>query len=193
MTSLCLKPYTFHWRTSFLAKLRSSCFADVLMGQQHVWAAGSCQQLFHCASTDEGAFTLPPLRCLNERIPSYCYVLILTVELQLSDGLRVWDMSAGQSHSLLLADGDCIQPVLLYCGQQKESTAGQSQKSWQRPTLLPVCLEVCTSRRNSKRRAINVTSIHHPICVCVCRWATSAACAAGDKAALSWQTRTSWV
>lgn len=112
-------------------------------------------------------------------------------------------MSAGQSHSLLLADGDCVQPVLLYCGQQKESTSEQREKSYQksprkaesytvRPTLLPVCLEVCMSQSKSKRRVISVThSIHFP--VFVCRWATSAVCVAAGKAALSWRTRTSRV
>lgn len=76
--------------------------------------------------------------------------------LQLSDGLRVWDVSGGQSHSLLLADGDCVQPVLLYCGQQQEPRAAQSERPGQgqrspsraesytvRPTLLPFCSEVC--------------------------------------------------
>lgn len=76
--------------------------------------------------------------------------------LQLSDGLRVWDVSGGQSHSLLLADGDCVQPVLLYCGQQPEPRAAPSERPGQgqrspsraesytvRPTLLPFCSEVC--------------------------------------------------
>ncbi|KAM7407669.1 hypothetical protein PAMA_003415 [Pampus argenteus] len=72
---------------------------------------------------------------------------------KLSDGLRVWDVSAGQSHSLLLADGDCVQPVLLYCGQEQETNSYQSQRSCQRsakraesytvrPTLLPFCMEM---------------------------------------------------
>lgn len=79
----------------------------------------------------------------------------------MSDGLRVWDLSAGQSHTLLLADGDCVQPVLLYCGQQKEPVQterlNQSESSSKRspnrverytvmPTLLPFCIEVCRSK-----------------------------------------------
>ncbi|MEQ2197901.1 hypothetical protein XENOCAPTIV_004874, partial [Xenoophorus captivus] len=84
--------------------------------------------------------------------------LALTAQCQLSDGLRVWDVSAGQSHSLLLADGDCVQPVLLYCGQQSEPPSalseevqnrGSSQTSHNRaesysvrPTLLPFCIEM---------------------------------------------------
>ncbi|GLD59059.1 alsin-like isoform X3 [Lates japonicus] len=78
---------------------------------------------------------------------------------KLSEGLRVWDVSAGQSHSLLLADGDCVQPILLYCGQHQEPMSAQSershrnQRSYQRspnrvesytvrPTLLPLCMEM---------------------------------------------------
>ncbi|XP_040003965.1 alsin-like isoform X1 [Xiphias gladius] len=72
---------------------------------------------------------------------------------KLSNGLRVWDVSAGQSHSLLLADGECVQPILLYCGQHQEPTSAQSQRSCRRlpnrvesytvrPTLLPLCMEM---------------------------------------------------
>nr|XP_046260313.1 alsin-like isoform X3 [Scatophagus argus] len=78
---------------------------------------------------------------------------------KLFEDLRVWDVSAGQSHSLLLADGDCVQPVLLYCGLQQEPTSVQSETSRQpqrsfqrspnraesytvRPTLLPLCMEM---------------------------------------------------
>uniref|UniRef100_A0A8D3A2Y2 VPS9 domain-containing protein n=1 Tax=Scophthalmus maximus TaxID=52904 RepID=A0A8D3A2Y2_SCOMX len=48
---------------------------------------------------------------------------------KLSDGLRVWDVSAGQSHSLLLADGDCVQPILLYSGQHQEPMSAQRERS----------------------------------------------------------------
>ncbi|RXN33518.1 alsin-like isoform X1 [Labeo rohita] len=44
--------------------------------------------------------------------------LALTAQSQLSDGIRVWDIGAGQQHTVLLADGDCIQPILYYSGQQ---------------------------------------------------------------------------
>uniref|UniRef100_A0A674NA68 Alsin Rho guanine nucleotide exchange factor ALS2 n=1 Tax=Takifugu rubripes TaxID=31033 RepID=A0A674NA68_TAKRU len=98
--------------------------------QVYSWGSNMCGQLGH----DNSSFVVPQ-------------------QAKLSDGLRVWDMSAGQSHSLLLADGDCVQPVLLYCGRQKESTSDQREKSYQRsprkaehytvrPTLLPVCLEM---------------------------------------------------
>uniref|UniRef100_A0A6Q2ZNB4 Alsin Rho guanine nucleotide exchange factor ALS2 b n=1 Tax=Esox lucius TaxID=8010 RepID=A0A6Q2ZNB4_ESOLU len=36
----------------------------------------------------------------------------------MSEGLRVWDVAAGQDHSVFLADGDCCQPILCYSGQQ---------------------------------------------------------------------------
>ncbi|KAF7655197.1 hypothetical protein LDENG_00059690 [Lucifuga dentata] len=75
---------------------------------------------------------------------------------KLSEGLRVWDVSAGQTHSLFLADGDCVQPILFYCGLQQElrperSTQGEnscqrspsSAESYTvRPTLLPFCMEM---------------------------------------------------
>ncbi|XP_053184200.1 alsin-like [Scomber japonicus] len=68
---------------------------------------------------------------------------------KLSDSLRAWDVSAGQSHSLLLADGDCVQPVLLYCGQQQETNSKSNQRSPSRaesytvrPALLPFCMEM---------------------------------------------------
>uniref|UniRef100_A0A669CCL0 Alsin Rho guanine nucleotide exchange factor ALS2 n=1 Tax=Oreochromis niloticus TaxID=8128 RepID=A0A669CCL0_ORENI len=68
---------------------------------------------------------------------------------KLSDGLRVWDLSAGQSHSLLLADGDCVQPVLLYCGQQKEPVQterlNQSESSSKRsPSRMGYVSSVCS-------------------------------------------------
>ncbi|XP_017279385.1 alsin isoform X2 [Kryptolebias marmoratus] len=68
-----------------------------------------------------------------------------------SDGLRVWDLSAGQSHSLFLANGDCVQPVLLYCGQQRQTQQSRStcqssptrvESYTVRPSLLPFCIEM---------------------------------------------------
>ncbi|XP_067459329.1 alsin-like isoform X2 [Thunnus thynnus] len=98
--------------------------------QVYSWGSNMCGQLGHINSP----VTVPQ-------------------QTKLSDGLRAWDVSAGQSHSLLLADGDCVQPVLLYCGQQQETSSYQSQRSCQRspnraesytvrPTLLPFCVEM---------------------------------------------------
>ncbi|CAJ1079928.1 alsin-like isoform X2 [Xyrichtys novacula] len=104
--------------------------------QVYSWGSNMCGQLGHVNSS----VTIPQL-------------------VKLSDHLRVWDISAGQSHSLFLADGDCVQPVLLYCGQQLQPMSVQNerlkkgQRSCQRspnraesytirPTLLPFCTEV---------------------------------------------------
>uniref|UniRef100_A0A3B4EDF7 VPS9 domain-containing protein n=1 Tax=Pygocentrus nattereri TaxID=42514 RepID=A0A3B4EDF7_PYGNA len=49
---------------------------------------------------------------------------------KLSEGIRVWDVGAGQNHTVLLADGDCFQPILYYSGQQvKEGSLETSQDS----------------------------------------------------------------
>ncbi|KAM4601786.1 alsin isoform 2-T2 [Polymixia lowei] len=83
---------------------------------------------------------------------------------KLSEGIRVWDVGAGQSHTLLLADGDCIQPILYYSGQQVKEGApesrprepGQGDKKeeeeeqeeeqaggyTQQPVLLPFCMNL---------------------------------------------------
>ncbi|PWA31284.1 hypothetical protein CCH79_00002874, partial [Gambusia affinis] len=92
--------------------------------QVYSWGSNLCGQLGRV----DGPVTVPQLA-------------------KLSDGLRVWDLSAGQSHSLLLADGDCVQPVLLYCGQQSEKLQSQgsslkAKSCTARPTLLPFCIEV---------------------------------------------------
>ncbi|KAM4561620.1 alsin-like isoform 1-T2 [Fundulus diaphanus] len=96
--------------------------------QVYSWGSNMCGQLGHLNSP----VTLPQ-------------------HAKLSDGLRVWDVSAGQSHSLLLADGDCVQPVLLYCGQQSEkpqspssghSSPSRAESYAVRPSLLPFCIEM---------------------------------------------------
>ncbi|XP_043097175.1 alsin isoform X2 [Puntigrus tetrazona] len=67
---------------------------------------------------------------------------------KLSDGIRVWDIGAGQQHTLLLADGDCIQPILYYSGQQvkgvmeKTEEEEQTGEYTQQPVLLPFCMNL---------------------------------------------------
>ncbi|XP_078147361.1 alsin [Centroberyx gerrardi] len=81
---------------------------------------------------------------------------------KLSEGIRVWDVGAGERHTLLLADGDCIQPILYYSGQQvKEGALLESQAKepgqreeeeeeeeeqaggyTQQPVLLPFCMNL---------------------------------------------------
>ncbi|XP_069554413.1 alsin isoform X2 [Brachyistius frenatus] len=73
---------------------------------------------------------------------------------KLSEGIRVWDVSAGERHTLLLADGDCIQPIIYYSGQQvkedeEESHATEEEEAEERaggytqqPVLLPFCMNL---------------------------------------------------
>ncbi|XP_008323300.1 alsin isoform X3 [Cynoglossus semilaevis] len=80
---------------------------------------------------------------------------------KLSEGIRVWDASAGMKHTLLLADGDCIQPIIYYSGQQVkdgEEEEGEAREVSQQeegdeeqerargftpqPVLLPFCMNL---------------------------------------------------
>lgn len=65
----------------------------------------------------------------------------------------MWGISAGERHTLLLADGDCIQPIIYYSGQQvnEEPEAIQDRQEdeeegvggyTQQPVLLPFCMNV---------------------------------------------------
>lgn len=60
-------------------------------------------------------------------------------------------MAAGQHHTLLLADGDCLQPILYYSGQQvKEGSCETAQEEesggyTQQPVLLPFCMNVSST------------------------------------------------
>uniref|UniRef100_A0A673WLP2 Alsin Rho guanine nucleotide exchange factor ALS2 n=1 Tax=Salmo trutta TaxID=8032 RepID=A0A673WLP2_SALTR len=68
------------------------------------WGSNSSGQLGHMASPT----TIPRL-----------------AKVRLSEGIRVWDVGAGAQHTLLLADGDCYQPILYYSGQQvKDGVSG---------------------------------------------------------------------
>ncbi|XP_053719286.1 alsin isoform X1 [Synchiropus splendidus] len=92
------------------------------------WGSNSCGQLGHM----ETPSTIPRLA-------------------KLSEGIRVWDVSAGEKHSLLLADGDCIQPIIYYSGQQvyEQETKDQPEEEedraggyTQQPVLLPFCMNL---------------------------------------------------
>ncbi|XP_029929056.1 alsin isoform X2 [Myripristis murdjan] len=69
---------------------------------------------------------------------------------KLSEGIRVWDVGAGERHTLLLADGDCYQPILYYSGQQVKEAGQESQEEveeqaggyTQQPVLLPFCMNL---------------------------------------------------
>ncbi|XP_024141941.1 alsin isoform X3 [Oryzias melastigma] len=99
-----------------LARLQPLCVKS-LTGQEVIKvAAGSHHSLAltaHCRVYSWGSNISGQLGHVN--IP-----VTVPQQIKLPDGLHVWDLSGGQSHSLLLADGDCVQPALLYCGQQQE-------------------------------------------------------------------------
>ncbi|XP_028998624.1 alsin isoform X2 [Betta splendens] len=77
---------------------------------------------------------------------------------KLSEGIRVWDVSAGERHTLLLADGDCIQPIIYYSGQQVkdgdkyirelvQQEESEEKEEWgvgytPQPVLLPFCMNL---------------------------------------------------
>ncbi|XP_070969540.1 alsin-like isoform X1 [Oncorhynchus clarkii lewisi] len=90
------------------------------------WGSNSSGQLGHMASPT----TIPRLA-------------------KLSEGIRVWDVGAGAQHTLLLADGDCYQPILYYSGQQvregaQDATQDQTEgySYTQQPVLLPFCMNL---------------------------------------------------
>ncbi|KAK3543549.1 hypothetical protein QTP70_023880, partial [Hemibagrus guttatus] len=57
---------------------------------------------------------------------------------KMSDGIRVWDVAAGHTHTVLLADGDCSKPILYYSGEQVQARQGSPIVTYtQTPTLLP--------------------------------------------------------
>ncbi|XP_030636935.1 alsin [Chanos chanos] len=61
---------------------------------------------------------------------------------RMSEGIRVWDVGAGQQHTLLLADGDCFQPILYYSGQQVKEGSPETGGYTQQPVLLPFCMKL---------------------------------------------------
>uniref|UniRef100_A0A8C7VIL7 Alsin Rho guanine nucleotide exchange factor ALS2 b n=1 Tax=Oncorhynchus mykiss TaxID=8022 RepID=A0A8C7VIL7_ONCMY len=89
------------------------------------WGSNSSGQLGHMASPT----TIPRLAKVS--------------------GIRVWDVGAGAQHTLLLADGDCYQPILYYSGQQvregaQDATQDQTEgySYTQQPVLLPFCMNL---------------------------------------------------
>lgn len=65
----------------------------------------------------------------------------------MSDGIRVWDVAAGQTHTVLLADGDCLQPILYYSGEQVQAREDSPTATYtQTPTLLPFFMNVSVHR-----------------------------------------------
>uniref|UniRef100_A0A8C6TNW2 Alsin n=1 Tax=Neogobius melanostomus TaxID=47308 RepID=A0A8C6TNW2_9GOBI len=118
-----------------IKSLTSKEVVRVAAGAQHSLALTAQSQVFSWGSNSSGQLghmeqpsTIPRLA-------------------KLSEGIRVWDVSAGDSHTLLLADGDCIQPILYYSGQQVNEEPEESQEErgggyTQQPVLLPFCMKV---------------------------------------------------
>ncbi|KAK7904907.1 hypothetical protein WMY93_017514 [Mugilogobius chulae] len=138
-----------------LARLQPLCIKPLTGEEVIKVAAGSHHSLAitaHCQVFSWGSNMCGQLGHVNSPVT-------VPKQAKLSEGIRVWNASAGQSHSLLLADGDCIQPVLLYCGQQQELKTEKSDSPQQgrrssqrlpnrsesytvRPTLMPFCSEM---------------------------------------------------
>ncbi|KAL7865516.1 hypothetical protein SRHO_G00107630 [Serrasalmus rhombeus] len=63
--------------------------------------------------------------------------------IKMSEGIRVWDVAGGQTHTVLLADGDCFQPILYYSGEQVLATDDSNNGTYtQTPALLPFCMNI---------------------------------------------------
>ncbi|XP_027020317.2 alsin isoform X1 [Tachysurus fulvidraco] len=57
---------------------------------------------------------------------------------KMPDGIRVWDVAAGQTHTVLLADADRLEPILYYSGGQMQARQESPTATYtQTPTLLP--------------------------------------------------------
>ncbi|KAI5628041.1 alsin, partial [Silurus asotus] len=97
-------------------------------------AAGSCHSLAltaQCQVYSWGCNKLGQLGQMSSHntVPQH---------VKMSDGIRVWDVAAGQAHTVLLADGDCLQPILYYTGEQVQAWKDCHAITYtQTPTLLP--------------------------------------------------------
>ncbi|XP_048389988.1 alsin isoform X5 [Stegostoma tigrinum] len=64
---------------------------------------------------------------------------------KIPEGVRVWDIAAGQGHSLFLTDGESFQPNVYYSGQQaahETSNIECGHSCTQQPMLLSACSEL---------------------------------------------------
>lgn len=135
------------------------------MGKQQLWSAGTHGVTQHRPTTGKGETQKRGHFLVRKNILK-CDCCLL----QLSEGIRVWDMAAGEKHTLLLADGDCVQPIIYYSGQQvKEEEeeveeegctkeqhqleAGKVEEQLvegggytKQPVLLPFCMNVRTQQ-----------------------------------------------
>ncbi|CAL8308679.1 unnamed protein product [Merluccius merluccius] len=138
-----------------LARLQPLCIKSlnnkevmsVAAGAQHSLALTASSQVFSWGSNSSGQLG-------HMESPSTIPRLA-----KMSEGIRVWDVGAGERHSVFLADGDCVQPILYYSGQQvrdedeemeeegavlqKEEEEEQKAGGYtQQPVLLPFCMNL---------------------------------------------------
>nr|XP_057908425.1 alsin isoform X2 [Doryrhamphus excisus] len=112
----------------------------VAAGAQHSLALTAQSQLFSWGSNRHGQLG-------HMESPSS-----VPRQAKLSEGIRVWDASAGERHSLLLADGDCVQPIIYYSGEQvkvdaeengtREEGEEPTESYTQQSVLLPFCMNL---------------------------------------------------
>lgn len=126
------------------------------------WGSNSSGQLGHMESPSTvprlaKVSKPPPLLTDRESLEVHAPLFFSS---QLSEGIRAWDISAGERHTLLLADGDCYRPIIYYSGQQVKDEAEESHAKelgqqedgedeeqqaggyTQQPVLLPFCIDV---------------------------------------------------
>lgn len=132
------------------------------MGKQQLWSAGAHGVTQHRPPTGKGE-NQKRGHSLVRKNTLKCDCCLP----QLSEGIRVWDIAAGENHTLLLADGDCSQPIIYYSGQQvkeemeeevctKEQPQAEAGKDAEQlvegggytkqPVLLPFCMNVRTQQ-----------------------------------------------
>lgn len=151
----------------------------VFLGKQQLWSAGTHGVTQHRPPPREGEEPPHPTCLRRRRNASHLTNSSSSSLPQLSEGIRVWDVSAGDRHSLLLADGDCIQPIIYYSGQQVQEEGGAAELSQrgggeeeerrpgggytQQPVLLPFCMNVRPEGRAwADKVSISFTPSHKP-------------------------------
>lgn len=152
----------------------------VFMGKQQLWSAGTHGVTQHCPPTGKGENQKRGHSLVSQKEILKCDCGLS----QLSEGIRVWDMAAGEKHTLLLADGDCVQPIIYYSGQQvkeeEEEVCSKEQHQWEpgkeeeqlvggggctkQPVLLPFCMNV----RAQQLILLPETELSSSVTVCLC-------------------------
>ncbi|MGH0148208.1 UNVERIFIED_CONTAM: hypothetical protein FKN15_043123 [Acipenser sinensis] len=116
-----------------IKSLSSKEVIQVASGAHHSLALTAQSQVFSWGSNNSGQLGHMELPSTMPRLA------------KMSEGIRVWDIAAGQEHTLLLADGDCFQPILYYSGKQVSQEGSSTQTNGvytQQPVLLPFCMNL---------------------------------------------------